>query len=358
MAVHFHSLKVRDIKKETPDCISVAFDIPAELKTEFLFDHGQNITIKKTIDGEELRRSYSICTSPFENELRIAIKKVEGGKFSCFANDELKVNDQLDVLPPTGRFNTKLDKENKKQYLAFAAGSGITPVISIIKTTLQAEPASSFTLVFGNKGRSSIIFFEELEGIKNKYLNRFNFINILSREKTDAPLNSGRINTEKLKELNKLVDYKSADDIFICGPEEMIFCVKDFLEGTGIDKKKIHFELFTTPGQKNVTGRTVQHADNTGPKSRITIKLDGRSFDFDLGFDNASILDAALKQGADLPFACKGGVCCTCKAKLLEGEVEMDVNWGLEHEEVEQGFILTCQSHPKTEKVVVDFDIK
>lgn len=358
MAVHFHSLKVRDIKKETPDCISVAFDIPAELKTEFLFDHGQNITIKKTIDGEELRRSYSICTSPFENELRIAIKKVEGGKFSCFANDELKVNDQLDVLPPTGRFNTKLDKENKKQYLAFAAGSGITPVISIIKTTLQAEPASSFTLVFGNKGRSSIIFFEELEGIKNKYLNRFNFINILSREKTDAPLNSGRINTEKLKELNKLVDYKSADDIFICGPEEMIFCVKDFLEGTGIDKKKIHFELFTTPGQKNVTDRTVQHADNTGPKSRITIKLDGRSFDFDLGFDNASILDAALKQGADLPFACKGGVCCTCKAKLLEGEVEMDVNWGLEHEEVEQGFILTCQSHPKTEKVVVDFDIK
>ncbi len=358
MAVHFHSLKVKDIKKETPDCISVAFEIPAELQTEFSFDHGQNITIKKTINGEELRRSYSICTAPFENELRIAIKKVEGGKFSCFANDALKVNDQLDVLPPTGRFNTKLDKENKKQYLAFAAGSGITPVISIIKTTLQAEPASSFTLVFGNKGRNSIIFFEELEGIKNRYLNRFNFINILSREKTDAPINSGRINTAKLNELNKLVDYKSADDIFICGPEEMIFCVKDFLEGTGIDKKKIHFELFTTPGQKNVTGRKVQDADNSGPKSRISIKLDGRSFDFDLGFDNDSILDAALKQGADLPFACKGGVCCTCKAKLLEGEVEMDVNWGLEHEEVEQGFILTCQSHPKTEKVVVDFDIK
>lgn len=358
MAVHFHALKIKDIKKETPGCISVAFEIPAELQTEFSFAHGQNITIRKTIDGEELRRSYSICTAPFENELRIAIKKVEGGKFSCFANDVLKVNDQLDVLPPTGRFNTKLNKESKKNYLAFAAGSGITPVISIIKTTLKAEPGSNFTLVFGNKGRNSIIFFEELEGLKNKYLNRFNFINILSREKTDAPINSGRINTEKLNELNKLIDYKSADDIFICGPEEMIFCVKDFLEGSGIDKKKIHFELFTTPGQKKVAGRNVQHTDNTGPKSKITIKLDGRSFDFDLGFDNDSILDAALKQGADLPFACKGGVCCTCKAKLLEGEVEMDVNWGLEHEEVEQGFILTCQSHPKTEKVVVDFDVK
>lgn len=358
MAVHFHSLKVKDIKKETPDCVSVSFEIPAELKTAFSFDHGQNITIKKIIDGEELRRSYSICTAPFENELRIAVKKVEGGKFSCFANDMLKVNDQLDVLPPTGSFNTKLSTDNKKQYLAFAAGSGITPVISIIKTTLLTEPGSSFTLVFGNKGRNSIIFFEELEGLKNRYLNRFNFINILSREKTDAPINSGRINTQKLNDLNKLVDYKSADDIFICGPEEMIFCVKDFLEGAGIDKKKIHFELFTTPGQKNGKARNVQHTNNTGPKSKITIKLDGRSFDFDLGFDNDSILDGALKQGADLPFACKGGVCCTCKAKLLEGEVEMDVNWGLEHEEVEQGFILTCQSHPKTEKVVVDFDIK
>ena len=358
MAVHFHTLKVSDIKKETPDCISIAFEIPSELSSEFVFEQGQNITIRKTIDGEELRRSYSICTSPLESELRIAIKKVEGGRFSSFANDILKINDQLDVLPPTGRFNTKLNKDHAKDYLAFAAGSGITPVISIIKTTLQTEPKSRFTLVFGNKGRHSIIFFEELEGLKNKYLDRFNFINILSREKTDALINSGRINTQKLNDLGRLIDYKSADDIFICGPEEMIFCVKDFLERAGIDKKKIHFELFTTPGQRTEAKKKVQETTDSGPRSRITIKLDGRSFDFDLGFDNESILDGALKQGADLPFACKGGVCCTCKAKLLEGEVEMDVNWGLEHEEVEQGFILTCQSHPKTEKVVVDFDIK
>jgi ring-1,2-phenylacetyl-CoA epoxidase subunit PaaE len=358
MAVHFHPLKVKQVKKETPDCVSIAFAIPDAFKKEFAFEQGQNITVKKSIDGEEIRRSYSICTAPFENELRIAVKKVDGGKFSAYANDLLKEGDTLDILPPTGKFNTKLNTQNKKQYMAFAAGSGITPVISIIKTTLQTEPGSIFTLVFGNRGRNSIIFFEELEGLKNKYLNRFNFINILSREKTDAPINSGRINNEKLTALNKLIDYKNTGDFFICGPEEMIFCVKNFLEDMGIDKKKIHFELFTTPGQKKAISRKPQATSNTGPKSKITVKLDGRSFDFDLGFDNDSILDAALKQGADLPFACKGGVCCTCKARLIEGEVEMEVNWGLEQEEVEQGYILTCQSHPKTEKVVVDFDIK
>jgi len=359
MAVHFHTLTVKEVRSETPDCVSLAFDVPEDLQSEFVFEQGQNITIKKEIDGEEIRRSYSICSAPFEKELRVAVKKVDGGKFSTYANSTLKAGDALDILPPTGRFNTKLQATNHKQYLAFAAGSGITPVISIIKTTLQAEPASSFTLVFGNRGRHSIIFFEELEGLKNKYLNRFNFINILSREKTDAPINSGRIDLDKLTELNKLVDYKNTDEFFICGPEEMIFCVKEFLEASGIAQKKIHFELFTTPGQKESAVVSRQPAAGSGePSSKITVKLDGRSFDFDLGFNGQNILDAALKQGADLPFACKGGVCCTCKAKLLEGEVEMDVNWGLEHEEVEQGFILTCQSHPVTEKVVVDFDIK
>lgn len=359
MAVHFHKLKVKEVKAETPDCVSIAFEVPAILKNDFLFEQGQNITIKKEIEGEEIRRSYSICSAPFENELRVAVKMVEGGKFSAYANSTLKAGDELDILPPTGKFNTKLQTTNNKHYVAFAAGSGITPVISIIKTTLQTEPASSFTLVFGNRGRSTIMFFEELEGLKNKYLNRFNFINILSREKTDAPINFGRIDPEKLSALNKLVDYKNTDEFFICGPEDMIFCVKDFLEQMNIDKKKIHFELFTTPGQKKSSVvRRGASVESSGPKSKITVKLDGRSFDFNLGFDGESILDAALKQGADLPFACKGGVCCTCKAKLLEGEVEMEVNWGLEQEEVEQGYILTCQSHPKTEKVAVDFDIK
>ena len=359
MAVHFHQLKIKEVKRETADCVSIAFTVPGELEKEFAFAPGQNITIKKNIGGEELRRSYSICSAPFENELRVAVKKVEGGKFSSFANDELTTGDKLDVLPPTGKFNTPLNAVNKKKYLAFVAGSGITPVISIIKTTLLTEPGSQFTLVFGNRGRPSIIFFEELEGLKNKYINRFNFINILSRERTDAPINSGRINEAKLTELTKLVNYESIDEYFICGPEEMIFCVKNFLEQRKIDNKKIHFELFTTPGQKqSAAGSRKLAVNNEGPKSKITVKLDGRSFDFELGFDSDCILDAALKQGADLPFACKGGVCCTCKARLLEGEVEMDVNWGLEQEEVEQGYILTCQSHPITEKVVVDFDIK
>ena len=358
MAVHFNILKVKEIKKETPDCVSVLFEVPEAFKATYQFEHGQNITLKKIINGEEVRRSYSICAAPYENELRVAIKKVEGGKFSVYANTKLAKDDELEVLPPTGKFNTALDPNNKKHYLAFAAGSGITPVISILKTTLQTEPESEFTLIFGNKSRSSIIFFEELEGIKNKYLSRFNFINILSREKTDAPVNFGKINIEKLNTLNKLIDYSAISEFFICGPEAMIFCVKDFLEASGIDKKKIHFELFGTMGIKKQEAGSKKETVDAGFKSNITVKLDGRSFDFKLGFEEGTILDAALQQGADLPYACKGGVCCTCKAKLLEGEVEMDVHWGLEEEEIEQGYILACQSHPKTEKVVVDFDVK
>ncbi|MFZ1530507.1 MAG: 1,2-phenylacetyl-CoA epoxidase subunit PaaE [Ferruginibacter sp.] len=358
MAVHFYKLRAKKINRETADCVSVTFDVPAELKPAFVFEPGQNITIKKTIEGEELRRSYSICTSPAENELKVAIKKVEGGKFSCYANESLHTGDELEVLPPTGKFNTELNAGNKKNYVAFAAGSGITPVISIIKATLQAEPGSRFTLVYGNRSRSSIIFFEELEGIKNKYVNRFNFINILSRERTDAPVNNGRINENKLEELAKLIDYTKTDEFFICGPEQMIFSVKGFLEKHGVETKKIHFELFTTPDSTKIVSEKTALEQVPGTASSITVKLDGRSFDFKLGYNSQSILDAALKQGADLPFACKGGVCCTCKAKLLEGKIKMDVNWGLEQEEIDKGFILTCQSHPITEKVVVDFDVK
>lgn len=360
MAVHFHTLKVKEIKKETADCVSILLEVPEGLKGEYTFQQGQNITLKKIIEGKEVRRSYSICAAPFENELRVAVKKVDDGLFSTFANTQLKTGDELEVLPPTGKFNTALDPKNKKQYTAFAAGSGITPILSIIKTTLATEPVSSFTLVYGNKNSRSIIFFEELEAIKNTYMNRFTFINILSREKVDTPVNFGRIDADKMAKLSSLINFKKQDEYFICGPEEMIFCVKDFLEDAGIDKKKIHFELFTTSGkQKAATDQTKTAKEASAAKSRITIKADGRTVDFDIPLNSdASILDAALQQGADLPYACKGGMCCTCKAKLLEGEVQMDVNWGLEHDEVEQGFILTCQSHPKTERVVVDFDVK
>ncbi len=358
MAIHFHPLSIKEIKKLTADCVSISFTIPDELKQEFAFVHGQNITLKKMIDGEEARRSYSICTAPFENELAVAVKKVECGKFSTYANEQLQKGDTIEVLPPTGKFNTALNPVNKKNYVAFAAGSGITPIISIIKTTLQTEPESNFTLVFSNRNKASIIFFEELEGLKNKYLQRFNFINLLSREKTDAAIFSGRIDNEKLAQLNKLVNYKIQDEFFVCGPEEMIFCVTNFLEQLKIDKKKIHFELFTTPGVKKEKGMVAKTEAQQNIKSTVQVKLDGRTVAFAMGFDSGSILDEALKQGADLPFACKGGVCCTCKAKLIEGKVEMDVHWGLEEEEIKQGFILTCQSHPVTEKVVIDFDAR
>ncbi len=358
MAVHFHPLSIKQIKKETPDCVSVSFDIPPSLEEAFLFKEGQNITIKAMLNGNELRRSYSLCTAPHEKEIKVAIKSVEGGAFSSFAQN-FKKGDVLEVLPPVGKFNAKLT-EQKGHYLAIAAGSGITPVISIIKHSLQAQPGSSFTLIYGNRSRGSIIFFEELEALKNKYMERFNFINILSREKTDAGINHGRINREKLEELQQLINFKNFDSVYICGPEEMIFAAAAFLENQGLEKSKIHFELFTTLGQaQNKKQTTVTESSNdSGPKSNITVKLDGRSFDFDLSQAGSNILDAALQQGADLPYACKGGVCCTCRAKLVSGEVSMDVNYALEPEEVEQGFILTCQSHPRSEKVVIDFDVK
>ncbi|HTD93055.1 MAG TPA: 1,2-phenylacetyl-CoA epoxidase subunit PaaE [Chitinophagaceae bacterium] len=361
MSIHFHPLQIKEVRAETPECVSVAFDIPEHLKKDFTYSQGQSLTMRTMFGKEEIRRTYSLCSSPLDNEWRVAIKKIDGGLFSTFVNEKLKKGDFLEVMFPVGKFYTPLDPSHKKRYTAFAAGSGITPVLSLIKTTLATEPLSSFTLVYGNRSRNSIIFFEELEGLKNKYIDRFNLIHVLSRERTDTPLNYGRIGHDKLGELGKLIDYRRTDEFFVCGPEEMIFGVRDFLVNAGVDKKKIHFELFTTPGQKNTAARAISagRKKNTGPVSTITVKLDGRSFDFDLPLsDDTSILDAALKQGADLPFACKGGVCCTCKARLLEGQVTMDVHWGLEDEEVEQGYILACQSHPVTEKVIVDFDVK
>jgi ring-1,2-phenylacetyl-CoA epoxidase subunit PaaE len=358
MAVHFHPLKIKKIKKETAECVSISFDIPDELVNLFSYKEGQNITIKSITGGDEIRRSYSICSAPYEKELRVAVKKINGGSFSQFANDILRPGDMLDVLPPTGKFNAKIHESETANYLAIAAGSGITPVISIIKHTLQSQKNCCFTLIYGNRDRNSIIFFDELEGLKNKYMERFNFINVLSRERTDADIFHGRINEKKLTELGKLLPYKYFHEIYLCGPEELIFTASDFLQKNGVAKKNIHFELFTTPGQKPAEVTATKQSVNSELKSNITIKLDGRSFDFDLGFNGSSILDAALLQGADLPYACKGGVCASCRAKLQEGEVSMDVNYALEQEEVDQGFILTCQSHPRSNNVIVDFDVK
>lgn len=356
--LHFHPLTVKEIRQETADTVSVAFHIPDALKESFSYKPGQYLTIKAFINGEEQRRSYSLCSSPLDNEWRVAVKKVPNGIFSTYANELLKAGDVLEVMPPLGHFTTEVNAANKKEYIGFAAGSGITPIISIIKTVLHTEPQSRFTLVYGNKNRHSIIFKEIIEGLKNKYIDRFRVIHVLSREVTDANINSGRIDANKCNELFTMFANINADEFFICGPESMIFCVKDFLEAKGVDSKKIHFELFTSPGQKKQTNVSNTQIQDNAPKSKVTIKLDGRSFDFELAYEGENVLDAALRQGADLPYSCKGGVCCSCRAKLVEGEVDMDVNYALEADEVKAGFILTCQAHPKTPSVVIDYDIK
>ena len=361
--IHFHPLSVKKVEKETEDCVSIVFDVPEELKEQFSFHQGQSLTIRKMINNTEVRRTYSICSAPSDGILQVAIKKVEGGLFSTWANNELKAGDLIDAMPPVGKFYTELDPLYKKNYIAFAAGSGITPVLSIIKTTLLTEPQSSFTLIYGNRTKNSIIFKEQLENIKDRFIDRFRIYHILSRERSDAEINSGRIDIPKLELLfGKLVDIKKCDEFFLCGPEEMIFCIKDYLEGRGITQDKIHFELFTIPGQKqsvvDSAGKKETAPTSEGPVAKVNVKLDGITFSFDLPYESESILDAALKQGADLPYACKGGVCTTCKAKITEGEVKMDVNWGLEQEEIDKGFILTCQAHPVSGRITVDFDSK
>jgi len=356
MAVHFHSLMVKHIQRETPDCVSIHFLIPEALKEVFHFEPGQSITVKHCINGEEVRRSYSICAAPHEQQLKIAVKKIEGGIFSHYANSVLTPGTYIDVMPPTGKFNVK--NAGPAHFLAIAAGSGITPVMSIIKNILHTQPLSTCTLIFGNKTRRSIIFFEELEGLKNKWMQRFSFINVLSQERTDATLNHGRITSEKLEQLAQIIDYSTVNEAIVCGPEKMITDAVSFLESKNIGKQHIHFERFTVPGAAAFKKAPKHVAVATGPTSKITIKLDGRSFDFSLGYDGENILDAALAQGADLPFACKGGVCSTCRAKLIKGEVQMDVNYALEDGEIADGSILTCQSHPRTPEVTIDFDIK
>ncbi|MFY8127545.1 MAG: 1,2-phenylacetyl-CoA epoxidase subunit PaaE [Chitinophagaceae bacterium] len=353
MDTNFYSLKVASIKNETPSCVCISFEVPTDLKQKFTFTQGQYLTLKANINNKEERRSYSICSSTFEDSLCVAIKQVEGGVFSTWANTVLKVGDTLESMIPNGKFFTPLQKENNKKYVAFAAGSGITPIISIIKTTLITEPKSVFTLIYSNKNIANIIFKEDLEALKNKYPNRFQVVYILSRQSADAPLNFGRINDEKLLQLSRIINWKLVDEYFICGPEEMIFCVKDYLLNQKVDKNHIHFELFTSSksAAKKIT------PTSSVEQSAVSIKKDGRT---SVVYINPSqptnILDAALQQGGDLPYACKGGVCCTCKAKLIKGEVSMDVHWGLEEFEIEQGFILTCQSYPTTNEVEVDFD--
>lgn len=360
-ALKFYPLKVKDVRPETVDCVSVSLDVPAELRETFRFAPGQYLTFRRHFDDAEIRRSYSICVSPGEGELRVAIKKVEEGKFSTYAHSALKPGDVLDVMPPMGKFTPKKTEAKHKEYLAIAAGSGITPIMSIMKSVLEEEPQSGFTLIYGNRSKNSIIFREAIEALKNKYMTRLRVFHVLSREFVDIPLFSGRITAEKCEQFCKnLVDLKTVDEAFICGPEEMILSVRQKLADLGLPSSDIHIELFTSPDQPRASHEhwVASHKEDIGPVSKVSITLDGITFDMDVPYNGESILDSALKAGADLPYACKGGVCCTCRAQVTEGKVEMEVNYALEPDEVEKGFVLTCQSHPRTERVVIDFDAR
>ncbi len=350
----FYPLRIKDLRRETAECVSIAFEIPADLSQKFRFKQGQYLTLRNQIDGEEVRRSYSICSAPGDGELRIAIKKVHDGRFSTFANRFLKIGDTLEVMPAQGRFFTEMNAGNAKTYLGFAAGSGITPIIGILKTVLLEELDSQFILFYGNKNFDGIIFREELETLKNRFPARLSIHHILSKETLSAPLFQGRLSGEKCERFARhFFDPKTVGEVFICGPEDMTFDLKNTLISLEIDPKKVHFELFGTPAPKKQveTARPKNHLE-----SNVVVIVDGTQFMFPLAAEGEPLLDAAMRAGADLPFSCKGGVCCTCKARVLDGEVEMDINYALEPEEVEAGYILTCQAHPRSERLMVTFD--
>lgn len=355
MTPKFHALRVADVRQETEDTVSVAFEIPADLLSDYVYKAGQYLTLRTIINGEDTRRSYSICKAPFENEWRVAIKRIEDGLFSSWATTGLKSGDVLDVMTPMGHFVLTPDATAHKSYVLFAAGSGITPIIAIAKAILSEEPESNVTLVYGNKGFASIIFREELEGLKNNYMDRFRLIHVLSRESLGNALQKGRIDREKVDKLCKaFFNGQTIDGVFVCGPEQMIHAVKDGMMAFGVDERNIHFELFATSIPKRTVEKTT--SDEPGIASNVSIIIDGDQIDLALTSNGETILDAAHRAGADLPFACKGGVCCTCKAKILEGSASMDVNYALEKDELEAGYILTCQAHPTSEKLIVSFD--
>jgi|SRR5690554_19148 len=356
MSQKFYTIKVKEVQKTTTDATVVSFDVPEELREKFNYRQGQHLTLKKEINGESLRRSYSLCSSPLDREWKVAVKQIEDGRFSTYVNTELKAGDELEIMPPHGRFFCEIEKKKNKRYVAFAAGSGITPILSIVKTHLKEEENSSFSLFYQNRSVQSIMLREEVEGLKNSHLGRFELYHLLTQEERDVPLFNGRLNEEKLKEINdKIMNFSTIDEFFLCGPSEMIFMIRDFLLEVGVDEQRIHFELFNTPTN---TGKKKKKSTASASKdtSTVTVINNGTKMFFEMPQDGESVLDAALRHNADLPFACKGGVCCTCRAKIIEGEVEMEVNYALEEDEVEAGYVLTCQSIPKTKNILVDFD--
>lgn len=351
---NFHKLKVKEVKRETAEAVSILFDVPQDLKDSFQFVQGQYLTLKVHIDGEDVRRSYSICSSPIEDELRVAVKQIPNGKFSTYANTSIAQGDVIDVMTPLGNFNTEVSESQEKRYAAFASGSGITPIMSIIRTVLKTETKSVFTLFYGNRSEDTILFNSDIEALKIAYPNRFDVHHILSRDPKVDEKFRGRLTADKCKAYHQdLVDMKELDEVFLCGPESMIFAIKDALIEIGLAEQSIHFELFTASTSEK---KEEDQSQNDVVDSKVEVIVYGESFHFGLSSDGDTILDAAMAADADAPFACKGGVCCACRAKVIEGSVMMDVNFGLDESEVKEGYILACQAHPTSEKLVIDFD--
>lgn len=352
----FYNIQVKDIYKETKDCSVVSFNIPEDLHTTFNFKAGQYLTLRKEINGEDIRRSYSLCSSPLDKEWKVAIKQIPGGVFSTYANTELKAGDFLSIAEPSGEFYIETEVEKERNHIAFAAGSGITPMLSIIKTHLIAEPKSTFKLFYLNRTVKSIIFKEEIEQLKNQFFGRFQVFYFLTKEQRDIPLLNGRFTAEKLQILSKtFIDIADTANCFICGPQDMIFLIRDELEKAGLNKEKIHYELFFSG--KADEAKIAQILEHKVDGTDVTIIDGGKEFHFIMEEEYDNILDGALAAGADLPFACKGGVCSTCKCEVKEGSVEMKINYALDEKEVARNLVLSCQAVPTSEKVVVDFDV-
>lgn len=354
----FHPLEVTEVRRETRDAVVVTLRPAAEDAPDFGFVQGQYLTFRRDFDGEELRRSYSICAGVDEGCLQVGIKRVDGGAFSTWANEELKVGDMLDAMQPQGRFFRQPGTSRARTYLGFAGGSGITPILSIIKTVLAQEPDATFTLVYANRQVSSIMFREELEDLKNLYLGRFSVIHILRSEGQDIDLFTGRIDAAKMETLFRLwIDVASVDTAFICGPEPMMLTIAESLRQAGLSDAQIRFELFASsqPGRarQRVVADRAAVADNT---CEVSVTLDGTTRTIRMPKDGTAVLDAAIDHNIDAPFACKAGVCSTCRARVLEGEVDMTINHALEDYEVRAGYVLSCQCVPVSDKVVLSYD--
>jgi ring-1,2-phenylacetyl-CoA epoxidase subunit PaaE len=355
-SLHFHPLRVREIQPDTDEAFIVSFEVPPELKETFRFTHGQYLTLRTVVDGEDLRRSYSICAGVDDPHLRVGVRRVPGGVFSQWVARALKPGDMLEVMPPQGRFHVPLDAQAARHYLGIAGGSGITPILSIMKTVLAREPKSRFTLIYSNRRPSTTMFKEEIEDLKNRYLTRLSLHHVFTQEHVDAPLYAGRLNRAKLGEFfATVIDPKQIDHAFVCGPYQMNDEVEAALRDAGLPAEAIHIERFGAPLPPAEAMRheaRPEDADN----ARIEIVRDGFRREIVFRKSDPSILDAAAAAGMDVPYSCKSGVCSTCRAKVLQGQVRMDRNFALEKAEVEAGFVLTCQSHPLTDKVVISFD--